>query len=78
MSIELEALKQQAAKLSDDERAKLALMLIQSLDKDADADGELDPAWVAEVKRRAAQFDRGEVKGIPGDEVFARIRAKLR
>ena len=77
MSAELEMLKQQAAQLSDDERAELALMLIDSLDPANGVDDALDPAWIAEIERRAAQLDRGEVTAVPGDEVFARLRAKL-
>jgi putative addiction module component (TIGR02574 family) len=76
MSIELEALKQQAAKLSDGERAQLALFLIESLEDPAD-DEEFDKLWGPEIERRLGQIDRGEVRLIPGDEVFAELRAKL-
>jgi putative addiction module component (TIGR02574 family) len=75
VSIELEELKQAAAKLSEAERAELAYVLIQSLDSDTE-DDEAERAWLPEVERRAGEVDRGEVKPIPGDEAFARLHRK--
>jgi putative addiction module component (TIGR02574 family) len=75
MSSVLAELKQKAAKLSDDERAELALALIESLDGEADTG--VEEAWRIEIERRIAEIDRGEVQLIPGDEVFARLRRKL-
>lgn len=71
----LTELKKKAAQLSDSERAELALSLIESLDGPADPD--VEEAWRVEIERRMAQIDRGEVKLIPGDEVFARLRRRL-
>lgn len=39
---------------------------------------ELDAAWSAEIERRLAAFDRGEVQALPADEVFAEARALAR
>lgn len=77
MSIELEELKQAAARLSEDERAELALALIQSLDSEAEDEDVVEQAWLAEVERRAGEVDRGEVKPVPGDEAFARLHRKF-
>ena len=76
MSLKVEELKAAAAKLSQDERAELALALIESLDADTEDEDEVARAWLAEVERRAGEVDRGEVKPIPGDEVFARLHRK--
>ena len=75
MSNTLEKLKEQAAQLSDTERAELALSLIASLDGPPDAD--VDDAWRVEVERRVRQIENGEVQLVPGDEVFARLRRRL-
>ena len=75
MSSALAELKRKAAQLSENERAELALSLIESLDGETDTD--VDEAWRIEVERRVAQIERGEVKLVPGDEVFARVRRKL-
>ena len=76
MSLTLDELKQQAAKLSDAERARLALFLIESLDAPAE-EGDVEEAWQLEIERRVAQYERGEVHLIPGDEVFAEARRLL-
>ena len=75
MSTEFADLKQKVARLSEKERAELALALIESLDGEADVD--VEEAWRVEIERRVGQIERGEVQLIPGDEVFARIRRKL-
>ena len=75
MSTVLDELKQKATQLSESERAELALSLIESLDGEADTG--IDEAWQAEIDRRVAGIDRGDVELIPGDEVFARLRRKL-
>jgi putative addiction module component (TIGR02574 family) len=64
----------EAAQLSDDERAELALALIESLDVKRLM---VSRAWRVEIERRIAEIDRGDVQLIPGDEVFARLRRKL-
>lgn len=71
----LAELKKQAAQLSDNERADLALSLIESLD--GPADPGVEEAWRIEIERRVGQIDRGEVELISGDEVFARLRHRL-
>ena len=76
MSLGLDDLKRVAAKLSDAERAELALFLIESLEAPAD-DGDVERAWQVEVERRAAELTRGEVEPVPGDAVFARLRRQL-
>lgn len=75
MSDMLADLKIKASRLSDAERAELALSLIESLDGPADPD--VEEAWRLEIERRVGQVDRGEVKLIDGDEVFARLRRRL-
>jgi putative addiction module component (TIGR02574 family) len=75
MSTALTELKHKAAQLSESERAELALALIESLDGKVDTG--VDEAWRVEIERRISEIDRGEVRLIPGDEVFARLRRKL-
>ena len=75
MSETLAELKQKASQLSETERADLALSLIESLDGPADPD--VEEAWRVEIERRIGQIDRGEVKLVPGDEVFAKLRRRL-
>jgi putative addiction module component (TIGR02574 family) len=37
----------------------------------------IEDAWDAEIARRVAEIEAGTVEFIPGDEVLARIRAKI-
>lgn len=76
MSETLADLKKRAAQLPDTARADLALSLIESLD--GPADPEVEDAWRVEIERRIGQIDRGEVQLIPGDEVMAQLRRRLR
>ena len=58
------------------EQERLLRALLEELDGPVDSDAER--AWLAEVQRRSADFDAGLVKAIPADEVFARIRSRLK
>jgi putative addiction module component (TIGR02574 family) len=78
MSNMLAELKEKAAQLSEPERADLALALIESLDGPAENPAVVEEAWRAEIERRAGEIDRGEVKPIPGDEVFTEVRRRLK
>jgi putative addiction module component (TIGR02574 family) len=40
--------------------------------------GPLSDAWKEEIDRRSRQIDAGEVELIENEEVFARVRARLR
>lgn len=39
------------------------------------ADPDIEGAWIAEAKRRHRELLDGRVKGIPGEQVFANVRA---
>ncbi len=75
MSSVLSDLKKKASQLSEQERAELALSLIESLDGPSDPD--VEQAWRREIEHRVGQVERGEVQLIPGEEVFARVRRRL-
>ena len=75
MNSTLAELELKVTQLSADERAQLALYLLQSLEP-AD-EGDIDEAWRVESERRLAQIESGEVQSVPGDDVFARVRRRL-
>ncbi len=62
------------ALLPADERARLVEKLRQSLNLPTEA--EINRLWVEEAERRVSQIEEGKVELIPGEQVFARIRAK--
>jgi putative addiction module component (TIGR02574 family) len=51
---------------------------IESLDGPAEDPAVVEEAWRVEIERRVGEIDRGEVKSIPGDEVFAEVRRRLK
>ncbi len=57
------------------ERERLVEGLLESLNEGAAA--ALDPAWEAEIEKRLAEYDRGEVKAIDAEVVFAKARNLL-
>jgi putative addiction module component (TIGR02574 family) len=63
----------EALRLSDEERAALAGELIQSLDREVDADAEA--AWSEEIRTRLDRLEAGTAKTIPWSEVRRRIHA---
>ena len=72
----LEQVRQEAMELPESSRVLLAEDLLGSL---TPSDQEqIEKLWSAEIERRLAAFDRGEAKPIPAEEVFRRIRSRLR
>jgi putative addiction module component (TIGR02574 family) len=65
----------EAAELTEEERASLAGLLIESLDGDPDPD--VEAAWSAEIARRVADLDTGTAKTIPWEEVRQRLIDRL-
>ncbi len=65
---------EEALSLPSDERIGLIQKLLMSLNLPIQS--EIDRLWAEEAERRVPQIDQGDVKLIPGDEVFARIRRK--
>ena len=75
MARKFSEIEDELAKLPTSERAKLALALVESLEPEEE--GDIAEEWRLEAERRYEQYRRGEVKAIPGEEVFANIRRWL-
>ena len=39
---------------------------------------EIDPLWLEEIERRSKEMDDGIVTPIPGEEVMARLRSRMK
>jgi putative addiction module component (TIGR02574 family) len=76
MSTTLKELEEQARSLSAEDRAKLAELLFESLREEAVA--EIEQAWDREIEERTAAYDRGELRTIPAEDVFAEARRLAR
>ncbi|MDI1447859.1 addiction module protein [Polyangium sp. 6x1] len=64
----------EALQLDDEQRAALALSLMDSLSRPEPRD---EPAWIAEIEKRARHVLAGAESGADGDEVIDRIAHDL-
>jgi putative addiction module component (TIGR02574 family) len=62
-----------ALELSDNERATLVGLLIESLEAMEEPDADVEAAWAAEAERRWQEIESGTVKTIPWEEVRAKL-----
>jgi putative addiction module component (TIGR02574 family) len=75
MSRTFTELWREAAELSEEERASLAGLLIESLEGEPDPD--VEAAWAAEIEKRVAEPDAGRARTIPWEEVRQRLIDRL-
>lgn len=74
MTATLEELKDQALRLPPAERGVLAAALIASLDnKREDSPETIAAAWEDEISRRVDDMEKGSVRWIPAEQVFASL-----
>jgi putative addiction module component (TIGR02574 family) len=76
MARALSEIEKEIRSLARPEQELLLRALLEELDGPADPDAER--AWLGEVQRRSADFDAGLVKSIPAEEVFERLRSRLK
>ena len=68
--------EKESRSLARPEQERLLRALLEELDGPIDPDAKR--AWLDEVQRRRADFDAGLVKTFPAEEVFERVRARLK
>ncbi len=64
----------EALQLPEQDRAELALRLLDSVGNEPAS--EVERAWVDEAKRRLLEIERGEVSTVPWPEARSRIFAR--
>lgn len=77
MAHSLADIEDDALQLPDEDRARLAVRLLASLEDEAGSPEEIEKLWVAEAERRFRELRDGVVQGIAARDVFAQLRAKL-
>jgi len=63
--------------LPPEDRARLALRLLASLEETVESPEEIEKLWIAEAERRFRDLRDGVVQGIPAQQVFAELRTRL-
>jgi putative addiction module component (TIGR02574 family) len=71
MSTHVTELFAKASILSEEERATLVGLLIESLESEADPN--VEEAWCVEIERRLADLDAGTAKSVPWEIVKAKL-----
>jgi hypothetical protein len=74
--MDIEAIRHEALALPSEERARLAELLLSSLDTLSEA--EIEQLWFHEATRRAAEMDDGIVTRIPAQVVRQEAQALLK
>jgi putative addiction module component (TIGR02574 family) len=77
MAHSLAEIEDDALKLPDEDRARLAVRLLASLEEEAESPEEIEKLWLVEAERRFQELRAGVVQGVPAKDVFAQLRAKL-
>ena len=72
MDTSVEKLATQAMELPGESRARLAELLVESLE--ADDIGPIEKAWIIEAKRRRDDVRSGRVEPIAGEEAVKNVR----
>lgn len=76
MSTRFDEIEKQARSLPQEEKAALARVLIEDLDTSTDEN--VERLWIEEAQRRYAAYLKGELEAVPGEEVMARARNRLK
>jgi putative addiction module component (TIGR02574 family) len=74
MAMREEEIEAAAMQMTKSSRARLAGMLLGSLDDE----DEIEAAWDEEIERRVREIDSGEVALISGEQVMAELRSLLK
>ncbi len=78
MNMTFESIEQAAKQLTSYQKAILARRLLEDIkENDAGAD-EIETMWIAEAESRLDAFLQGELAALPGEEVMARLKTRLR
>jgi putative addiction module component (TIGR02574 family) len=72
MAASLSELVRQAQSLSAEDRARLAEVLLESLQGTCFSD--VEAAWQREIEARVAAYDRGDLQAFPAEDVFAEAK----
>jgi len=76
MSQSLPEIEKNALQLSAEDRARLAVRLLSSLEDTTESPEEIEKLWIAEAERRFQELRDGVVQGIAARDAFAELRNK--
>jgi hypothetical protein len=72
----LPEIEKNALQLSAEDRARLAVRLLSSLEETTESPEEIERLWIAEAEQRFQELRDGVVQGMPARDVIAELRNK--
>jgi len=76
MARAISEIEKEIRNLARPEQERLLRALLEELDGPGDPDA--DRMWLDEVQRRSSDFESGLIEPIPAEEVFERVRSRLK
>ena len=76
MAKSISELERDALQLPAEDRARLAVSLLCSLEEPGEEPEEVEKLWVVEAERRFREIQADSGKGVPAEEVLNRLRSK--
>jgi len=76
MAHSLPEIEKDTLRLTAEDRARLAVRLLDSLEETTESPEETEKLWLAAAERRFQELRDGVVDGIPAQKVFAELRSK--
>lgn len=75
MATSAQRIESEALSLSRDERVRLAIHLLDSIEERQEMDPQqVEKAWIAEANRRYQAYLNGDEQSIPAEDVFAKLK----
>ena len=74
MKPDIQDITERALKLLPGARAYIAETLLESLDFEADF--PISKEWIAEIRKRCREIDKGKTKLVPGEEALSCLHKK--
>lgn len=75
MTTSSEAIETEALSLPREDRTRLVMHLLESIEERTDADPrQVEHAWLTEADRRYQAYLRGEEQAIPAEDVFSDLQ----
>lgn len=79
MAISAEIVETEALSLPREDRARLVLHLLESIEERPSSDPQhVEQAWLDEANRRYQAYLRGEEQSIPAEDLFTDLQAEDR
>ena len=75
MAQSMSELERDALQLPAEDRSRLAVSLLCSLEETGEDPAEVEKLWIAEAKRTIGEIQADSTKAIPAEDVMSRLKS---